>query len=174
MAHPLQFTHSHQRRKREKKKKKTQKHIEVSGFRSALDHGWVASARRGCVSSWGVGGRRCSWLAVGCGSSQFAVGRRSWVKSASPPPFRHYIGLQITQTKPRNHRPLLHMRCHSISLIFHPSSSPITVGLIRFLGFIFLDFWVSFFCVFQVLIFWFLGFIFLVFQVLFCGLIGWD
>ena len=82
MAHPLQFTPSHQRRKRErkkkkKKKKKTQNKIGVDGFRSALDHGWVASARRGYVSSWGVGGRRCSWLAVGRGSGQIVVGRGS-------------------------------------------------------------------------------------------------
>ena len=79
MAHPLQFTPSHQRRKREKKKKKKkpQNKIGVGGFRSVLDHGWVASARRGYVLSWGVGGRRCSWLAVGCGSGQIVVGRGS-------------------------------------------------------------------------------------------------
>ena len=163
MAHPLQFTPSHQRRKRErdKKKKYTQNKIGVGGFRSA----WL------CV----VVGRGWPSVLVASRGSRVGSDRRgSWVRSASPPPCCHCIKLQITQTKPRNHWPLLHMRCHSIRLIFHPSSSPTTVGLIGFLGFIFLDFWVSFFYVFWVLIFWFLGFIFLVFQVLFCGLIGWD
>ena len=61
----------------EKNKKKTQKQIGVGGFRSALDHGWMASARRGRVSSWGVGGRRCSWLAVGRVRSPWVAGRGS-------------------------------------------------------------------------------------------------
>ena len=133
MAHPLQFTPSHQRRKRGKKK--TQKHIRVGGFRSALDHGWVASDQcgwlqlgMGRVWSWGVGGHRCSWLAVGRVRSPWVAGRGS-------------------------DRPLLHMRCHSIRLIFLPLLSPTMVGLIGFLGFIFLVFQVSFFCVFWVLIF---------------------
>ena len=78
MAHPLQFTPSHQReREREREREKTQNKIGVDGFRSALDHGWVASARHGYVSSWGMDGRRCSWLAVGRRSGQIVVGRGS-------------------------------------------------------------------------------------------------
>ena len=60
MAHPLQFTPSHQRRKRERKKKKKKPKIGSE---------WVASDRRWTMGGWLQFGvamcRRGAWVAVG-------------------------------------------------------------------------------------------------------------
>ena len=56
----------------------------MGGFRSALDHWWVASDQRGWLQLgvgrvwlWGVGGRRCSWLAMGRVRSSWVAGHGS-------------------------------------------------------------------------------------------------
>ena len=77
MAHPLQFTPSHQRRKREREKKKKKK--------PRIRSKWVASDRRWTMGGWlqlGVAMcRRGAWVAVDARGQSWLAGqvRSSWI-----------------------------------------------------------------------------------------------
>ena len=113
----------------------------MGGFRPA----WVASTWRGpCVV---VGHGWPSVLVASHGSGQIAVGRGSWVRSpwvAGRGSDRPLLHLAATLSGFRLHKRNPEFTSLSSTCVA-TSSSPSTMGLIGFLGFIFLDFWVLFF-----------------------------
>ena len=161
MAHPLQFTPSHQRRKREKKKK------------SRIRQEWVASDRRWTMGGWlQLGVAMCcrgAWVVVGARGQPWVAGRvrSSWVVgqtglSSTLPPLHQAVDYRNkTQKSPASPPHVLPLdQAHFSPFVVTNNGGIDWISgfyFSGFLGFIFLRF---------------LGFNFLVFGFYFSGFLG--